>query len=106
MTVGPDGAKRIGSAGWASSDFQLLLDEFQDRVHFHDPIVIIGTNFIGQFLCGSHAHVGLDERFEEFLEKRLVDQPARAFKDVADVGIQQLGGLSQSLLEFIEKTHG
>ena len=41
--------------------------------------------------CGRlDAHVGLDQHLEQLVEKRVVDQPAFALEQVADVGVEQL----------------
>ena len=41
-----------------------------------------------------------------FVEERLVDQPALGLEEVADVGLEELAGLFETLLEFVEEAHG
>ena len=102
ITVGPAAAKRIGSAGWASSTLSFCLISSRMSSSSTTRALKLATYFVDQFLRGLDAHVGLDECLEQLLQKRLVDQPAAAFENVADVGIEQLGGLFQTLLEFVE----
>jgi hypothetical protein len=40
------------------------------------------------------------------IEKSLIDKPAFALEQIANVSLQKPTGLGESLLEFIEKAHG
>ena len=102
MTVGPLGAKRIGSAGWANSVLSFVLMLFEDFRHFDDPGAERLADLVGDFLRGLDAHVGLDERSNRSSAECFVDQPALRFEQVADVGVQQLRGLLETLLQFVE----
>ena len=55
---------------------------------------------------GVVAHVGLEEDRPHLVEERLVDQPALALEEIANVGLEQLAGLGEALLEFVEEAHG
>ncbi len=102
MTVGPAGAKRIGSAGWASSAVEHDLDFFDRLRHFDDAGVELFADVVGDFLRRVDAHVDLDQLLKQVLAERIVDQPALRLEQVADVGAQQLFGLVETLCEFVE----
>ena len=91
---------RIGRLG--QDRLELGLDLLDDLVHLHDPGAEGGADFVGDFLRGLNAHVGLDKLFEEFVDELVVDQPPLALEEVADVGIEELSSLLQTLLEFFE----
>ena len=80
----------------------LALDVLQDLVHLHHAGAEAGADLVGDLLRGLDAHVGLDERFEELVDELVVDQLPLALEEVADVGVEELGGLLQTLLEFFE----
>ena len=106
ITVAPLAAKRIGASSWASSSLSLALI---DR-----PACRPGARRGRGTACESRrrslpaptAHVGLDQHRPQLVEERVVDQPAFALEQVADVGVEQLRGLSQTLLELVEQAHG
>ena len=76
ITVGPLAAKRIGSAGWASSALSLSLICRQHLVHLDDAGAELVRDLVDDLLRGLDAHVGLDQLLEQLVEERLVDQPA------------------------------
>ena len=102
ITVGPLAAiaDRIGGLG--QHHLELGLDVLQDLVHLHDAGAEAGADLVGDLLRGLDAHVGLDERFEELVDELVVDQLPLALEEVADVGVEELSGLLQTLLEFFE----
>ena len=103
MTVGPLAAKRIGSAGWASRALSCLLDRARgSRPSCTTRARKLVADLVGDLLRRLDAHVGLDQRLEQLVEERVVDQPPLGLEEVADVGVQQLRGLLQTLLEFFE----
>jgi len=72
--------------------FELLLDPTENLLHADDSGVEVGADLVGYFLGRHHTHIGLDERFEQLVEKRLIDQSTFGLEQVADIGLQQLGG--------------
>ena len=56
--------------------------------------------------AATDAHVRLDEQVEDFLDELLVDKLPFLFEQVADVGIERLPGLFETLFEFIESPVG
>ena len=48
----------------------------------------------------------LTSHSKTFVAERIVDQPALRLEQVADVGLEQLRGLAETLFEFVEEAHG
>ena len=76
ITVGPLAAKRIGSAGWASSALSFSLIWSSTSSICDDAGAEARADLVDDLLGRLDAHVGLDQRLEQFVEKRVVDQPA------------------------------
>jgi len=93
-------ANRLGLLG--HERLELLFDVLDDFVLVNDACPKRLADLVGDFLGGVDAHVDLDEFLEEIVVKRFIDQPPLRFEEVADVGLQQLCGLLQTLLEFFK----
>ena len=74
--------------------------------HRDDAGAEVGGDLLDDLLDGVVAHVGLEEHCPQFVEEGIVDQPALGLEEVADVGLEKLGGLLETLLEAIEKPMG
>ena len=76
ITVGPEAAKRIGSAGWASSALSLALMWSRISSICDDAGAEAVADFVDDFLRRLDAHVGLDQHLEQFVQEGVVDQAA------------------------------
>ena len=66
----------------------------------------VRADLVGDLLRGLYAHVGLDKHVEHVIDELLVDQLPFLLEEVADVGIERLPGLLETLFEFVEYAHG
>ena len=106
ITVGPDSANLIGASSWAIRLLSFCFQVSSICCERDDAAAVVRGDFLDDLLDGVVAHVGLEEDRPHFVEERLVDQPALGLEEVADVGLQDLGGLLETLLEAVEKAHG
>ena len=98
ITVGPDSANLIGASSWAISARELLLPGVEHLLQRDDAAAEVGRDFLDDLLDRVVAHVGLEEDGPHFVEERLVDEPALGLEEVADVGLEGLPGLVETLL--------
>ena len=106
ITVGPLGGEANRRLGLGHQFLELRLDRGQQRRPCGSRGRESSRAISSTMACGRlHAHVGLDEDGQQLVEKRVVDQAALAFEQIADVGIEQLPGLCQTLLDLVEKAH-
>jgi hypothetical protein len=97
-------ADRVGRLG--QQGLERLLDVLEHVAHLHDAGAETRADFVDGLLGRLDAHVGLHERLEEFFEEFLIDQPSLGLEEVAQIGAQQRRGLFQTLLQFIQQSHG
>ena len=95
---------RVGRLG--QQRLERLLDVLQHVAHLHDAGAETRADFVDRLLGRLDAHVGLHEHLEQFVEEFLIDQPSLGLEEVAEIGAQQRGGLFQTLLQFIQQSHG
>ena len=106
ITVGPLAANRIGEASCFISSPSFAFQVRDDVLQLHDAAAEVlgdlGHNLLGR----DEAHVGLEQDRPHLVEKLVVDQPPLALEEVADVGVENLDGLGETALEFVEQAHG
>ena len=74
----------------------MALDVLDDFVFLNHAGLELLADLVGDFLCHVDAHVDLDQLFKQIVVERFIDQPP-LLEEVADVGVQQLRGLFQTL---------
>lgn len=77
---------------------QLLLPCGEDLIQRDNAAAEVLGDLGDDLLDSVVAHVGLEEDRPHFVEERLVDEPALAFEEVADVGVQRSPELGEALL--------
>ena len=71
-----------------------------------DSAAMIRSYLTDNLFNSRHSHIGCKEDGAHFVKKRVVDEAAFLLEEISDIGPEQLGGLGEALLEFIEESHG
>src|SRR5215831_3160381 len=72
-----------------------ILNTGQYVVHVNDTRPKIAANPVANSGGRTGAHIGLDEDGEQIAEELFVNQPAFAFEQIANVGVEDVVGLLQ-----------
>jgi len=75
------------------------LDDLENIFHADDAGAMVGLDLFANRIRGARAHIGANEQGKQIAHKIVVDQSPLLLEQVADIGVQQLGGAFQASLE-------
>ncbi len=102
-TVGPLAAMFNGASSWAINclrfDLITSIASWRWITRGAELRADIGGDLAGRL----RAHVGANQIAAQLFQERIIDQPTFAFEQVANVGLQELRGFFEALLEAREE---
>ena len=103
ITVGPLAAKLDRLLRLREDAANLVLHAGQHVLHVNDASAKVGSDPVANATRRAGPHVGLHEDREQLAKKLVIDQPAFALEEIADVGVEDVARLLQRRAEHAEQ---